>query len=258
MASNGESSRQGHTYGPTTVYGSITHQGDNIYLSNEAPKIDCREALLLKDPFIYRESLRNGKGERADENLDFPKTFFQKKGTQLLHEASNTNRDTNLGKTTRESISNWNPGHSREQTKMDDNVTLAQGDRSTKDNKSGNGNISAGMAPNRSKVSCSLASTRYKLPTLSKPSWRSNESSKATRTSIIMQKHYLRLPHRLCITFNGNLTDMTKDWSQDEWAHHRRIVIFEKVQTGADLNINFKSVPSNETQSDNICVSCIW
>ncbi|KAF3069967.1 hypothetical protein CFAM422_006879 [Trichoderma lentiforme] len=65
MASNEELSRRGHTYGPTTVYDSILHQGDNIYLSNETRKINCRDELLLKDPFIYRESLKNDKGERA-------------------------------------------------------------------------------------------------------------------------------------------------------------------------------------------------
>ncbi|KAL7800946.1 ankyrin repeat-containing domain protein [Trichoderma afarasin] len=71
MASNGESSRQGHTYGPTTVYDSTLHQGDNIYLGNGKSKIDCREALLLKDPFIYRESLKNDKGERASGTCEW-------------------------------------------------------------------------------------------------------------------------------------------------------------------------------------------
>ncbi|KAL7955741.1 ankyrin repeat-containing domain protein [Trichoderma compactum] len=73
MASNGESSRQGHAYGPTTVDNSHIHQGDNIYLSNESPRktIDCREALLLKDPFIYRESLKNDKGERASGTCEW-------------------------------------------------------------------------------------------------------------------------------------------------------------------------------------------
>ncbi|KAL6803261.1 ankyrin repeat-containing domain protein [Trichoderma sp. SZMC 28013] len=71
MALNGESSKQGHTYGPTTVHDSHIHQGDNIYLSNETPKIDCRDALLLKDPFAYRESLKSDKGERASGTCEW-------------------------------------------------------------------------------------------------------------------------------------------------------------------------------------------
>ncbi|KAL6825610.1 ankyrin repeat-containing domain protein [Trichoderma sp. SZMC 28015] len=71
MASNEESSRRGHTYGPNKVFDSILHQGDNVYLSNEKPKIDCREAILLKDPLIYRESLKNDKGERASGTCEW-------------------------------------------------------------------------------------------------------------------------------------------------------------------------------------------
>ncbi|KAL7914154.1 hypothetical protein GGI35DRAFT_490451 [Trichoderma velutinum] len=155
---------------------------------------------------------------------------------ELLHDASKINEDRLL----EDAIHRWNPRHSWERTEMNDN-----------------GNVLASIAPRRS-LHHYRSESLSKKPILPRPSSSSNNVSQVVRRSIAMQSQPLFLPNRLRIGFNGKLTDMAKDWSQDEWAQHRRIVIFEKAQNGVDLNINFKSIPINKIPPNSICVSCIW
>ncbi|GKT86008.1 transcriptional regulator medusa [Colletotrichum tofieldiae] len=51
---------------------------------------------------------------------------------------------------------------------------------------------------------------------------------------------------------------MAVDWSPEEWSNRRRIVMFNKKQTGSTLTTTFRPVNVNERPPNSICISCIW
>ncbi|KAF6826053.1 hypothetical protein CPLU01_09886 [Colletotrichum plurivorum] len=56
----------------------------------------------------------------------------------------------------------------------------------------------------------------------------------------------------------GKLDSMAADWSPEEWSNRRRIVMFNKKQTGSTLTATFRAVNVNERPPNSICISCIW
>ncbi|KAL7801017.1 hypothetical protein V8C43DRAFT_181473 [Trichoderma afarasin] len=60
------------------------------------------------------------------------------------------------------------------------------------------------------------------------------------------------------LNIRGKLSEMARDWNQDEWENRRRIVMFKKTQNGPVLNVSFKPVAVNERPTNSICISCIW
>ncbi|KAK7570303.1 hypothetical protein V3481_019484 [Fusarium oxysporum f. sp. vasinfectum] len=51
---------------------------------------------------------------------------------------------------------------------------------------------------------------------------------------------------------------MAENWTSEEWANRRRIVLFRKTQNGSTVNATFQSVGVNERPTRSICISCIW
>ncbi|KAL6887363.1 hypothetical protein HDV57DRAFT_508230 [Trichoderma longibrachiatum] len=60
------------------------------------------------------------------------------------------------------------------------------------------------------------------------------------------------------LKIHGKLSEMARDWTQEEWDNRRRIVMFKKAQNGAVLSVSFKPVAVNERPTNSICISCIW
>ncbi|KAK4097886.1 hypothetical protein N658DRAFT_258100 [Parathielavia hyrcaniae] len=56
----------------------------------------------------------------------------------------------------------------------------------------------------------------------------------------------------------GDLSSMTKGWTQEELDNKRRLVLFRKQQTGSTLTVTFKPVSAAERPPHSICISCIW
>ncbi|KAG7134818.1 hypothetical protein HYQ46_009041 [Verticillium longisporum] len=51
---------------------------------------------------------------------------------------------------------------------------------------------------------------------------------------------------------------MAENWTPDEWSNRRRIVMFNKKQTGSTLTTTFRAVNVNERPPNSVCISCIW
>ncbi|KAK0670135.1 hypothetical protein QBC41DRAFT_98111 [Cercophora samala] len=56
----------------------------------------------------------------------------------------------------------------------------------------------------------------------------------------------------------GDLGGMAENWTAEEGAKKRRIVMFKKQQTGNVITVSFKPVAESERPHNSICVSCIW
>ena len=70
---------------------------------------------------------------------------------------------------------------------------------------------------------------------------------------------YAMLPfNKAMLKINGDLEDMTRDWTKEESACGRRLVHFMREQTGSTINTTFKPVTPEERQPSSICISCIW
>ncbi|UKZ83168.1 hypothetical protein TrVFT333_010973 [Trichoderma virens FT-333] len=111
-------------------------------------------------------------------------------------------------------------------------------------------------------ISISGRSTGHHLPI---PSSGSSGAPQLVRTSTITNSsgngsyHSMSLyTPKAVLNIRGKLSEMARDWNQEEWENRRRIVMFKKTQNGAVLNVSFKAVAVNERPSNSICISCIW
>ncbi|QPC76950.1 hypothetical protein HYE68_007702 [Fusarium pseudograminearum] len=57
---------------------------------------------------------------------------------------------------------------------------------------------------------------------------------------------------------SGKLETMAENWTSEEWANRRRIVLFRKTQKGSTVNATCQSVSVNDRPPNSICISCIW
>jgi hypothetical protein len=69
--------------------------------------------------------------------------------------------------------------------------------------------------------------------------------------------------HKASLKIEGNLADMTVSWSPDENAKQRRLVQFQRSQTGSIITATFKAITPEERQPANshsqmLTISCIW
>ncbi|ROT36101.1 hypothetical protein SODALDRAFT_337250 [Sodiomyces alkalinus F11] len=56
----------------------------------------------------------------------------------------------------------------------------------------------------------------------------------------------------------GKLDTMAKNWTPEEWTNRRRIVMFNKKQSGSNLTATFRAVNVNERPPNSVCISCIY
>ena len=64
--------------------------------------------------------------------------------------------------------------------------------------------------------------------------------------------------HKAVLKVIGDLDSMAENWSADEWAAGRRIVMFKRSQSGCTITATFSPVPVDQRPPNSICVSCIY
>jgi len=60
------------------------------------------------------------------------------------------------------------------------------------------------------------------------------------------------------LKLKGDLESMKEEWTVDEKDARRRLVVFDRDQTGSTINASFRGVAPQERQASSICISCIW
>lgn len=60
------------------------------------------------------------------------------------------------------------------------------------------------------------------------------------------------------LKINGDLESMASNWTSEECESGRRLVLFNKKQSGSTLSITFKAVSASERPPNSICISCIY
>lgn len=60
------------------------------------------------------------------------------------------------------------------------------------------------------------------------------------------------------LKIEGDLDKMAVEWNEDEWEAKRRLVQFQRSQTGSSIHATFEAVSPEERRPNSICISCIW
>ena len=69
---------------------------------------------------------------------------------------------------------------------------------------------------------------------------------------------YSIYPHKAVLQIQGDLSDMAKHWTAEEWDSKRRLVQFWRQQKGNTIHATFRPVPQSDRPTSAVCVSCIW
>ena len=64
--------------------------------------------------------------------------------------------------------------------------------------------------------------------------------------------------HRATLRIEGDLNSMAHDWDEDEKRFKRRLVQFQRSQSGSVITTSFEPVKVEERQPNSICISCIF
>jgi hypothetical protein len=60
------------------------------------------------------------------------------------------------------------------------------------------------------------------------------------------------------LKLKGDLESMKLGWTDEEKEARRRLVVFDRSQTGSTIAATFKGVAPADRQASSICISCIW
>ena len=60
------------------------------------------------------------------------------------------------------------------------------------------------------------------------------------------------------LKLRGDLDSMKDGWTAEEKEARRRLVVFDRDQSGSTINATFKGVAPQDRQASSICISCIW
>ena len=69
---------------------------------------------------------------------------------------------------------------------------------------------------------------------------------------------YALYPNKAKLEINGDLDAMAQNWSDEEWEAKRRLVCFQRTQSGSTINTSFKPVSVDDRPPNSICISCIY
>jgi hypothetical protein len=111
-----------------------------------------------------------------------------------------------------------------------------------------------------------------RLPLASLPSPASVANPPLIRTSTLQQtpspastphgaqqfNAYNLYPNKAKLEISGDLDAMTQIWSDEEWDAKRRLVCFQRSQSGSTINTSFKPVSVDDRPPNSICISCIY
>jgi hypothetical protein len=69
---------------------------------------------------------------------------------------------------------------------------------------------------------------------------------------------YALYPNKAKLEINGNLDSMVENWSDEEYEARRRLVCFQRTQSGSTINTSFRPVSVDDRPPNSICISCIY
>ena len=69
---------------------------------------------------------------------------------------------------------------------------------------------------------------------------------------------YAMYPHKAVLKLQGDLDGMADHWSVHEWESKRRLVQFQRRQSGSTIHATFHPISPEERAANSICISCIW
>ncbi|KAK7570973.1 hypothetical protein V3481_019060 [Fusarium oxysporum f. sp. vasinfectum] len=91
---------------------------------------------------------------------------------------------------------------------------------------------------------------------------RTNDTPQLVRTSTIPRKTGMNsnchISDQAVLKIAEKLESMAENWTSEERANRRRIVLFRKTQKGSTVNATCQPVSVNERPTNSICISCIW
>ncbi|KAK7583131.1 hypothetical protein V3481_012425 [Fusarium oxysporum f. sp. vasinfectum] len=93
---------------------------------------------------------------------------------------------------------------------------------------------------------------------------RTQDTIRLVGTSIGTQKAVMNFPDislrssKAFLKINGELASMAENWTPEEKANSRRVVLFHKTQKESTVNATCHPVSVNERPTNSICISCIW
>lgn len=83
-------------------------------------------------------------------------------------------------------------------------------------------------------------------------------SSGGTGATPAIADPYGVLSSKAVLKIGGSLDAALDDWSDAEWATRRRLIEFERMQTGNVISTSFAAVTPESRAPNSICISCIW
>ncbi|KAL5325771.1 hypothetical protein ACEPPN_006904 [Leptodophora sp. 'Broadleaf-Isolate-01'] len=69
---------------------------------------------------------------------------------------------------------------------------------------------------------------------------------------------YAMYPHKAKLELTGELEDMAVHWSEEEWESRRRLVQFNRSQSGSTITTTFHAISPDDRSPNSTCISCIY
>lgn len=69
---------------------------------------------------------------------------------------------------------------------------------------------------------------------------------------------YALYPNKAKLEINGDLDSMVQNWSDEECEARRRLVCFQRTQSGSTITTSFRPVSVDDRPPNSICISCIY
>ncbi|KAF2401936.1 hypothetical protein EJ06DRAFT_368925 [Trichodelitschia bisporula] len=90
------------------------------------------------------------------------------------------------------------------------------------------------------------------------PSAQVSSSTSAVPTANAFNPYILYPNLKATLIIQGDLSSMSENWTEDETKAHRRLVEFQRSQSGSTITTVFKAVTPEERVQNSPCISCIW
>ena len=122
---------------------------------------------------------------------------------------------------------------------------------------------SPGLGISAPKVRTSVSSADASTPQLVRTTLQHSPSPATTSTGLIQAgapfNPYAMYPSKAVLKIDGNLDSMAEtSWTMEEWEAKRRIVQFQRSQSGSTITTQFEPVAIDQRPPNSICISCIW
>jgi hypothetical protein len=69
---------------------------------------------------------------------------------------------------------------------------------------------------------------------------------------------YALYPHKAKLEIKGDLDTMAQNWSEEEFESRRRLVLFQRSQSGSTIATTFRPVSADDRPPNSVCISCIY